>query len=49
MYLDLAGSLELSSFFRLKCEVCGEGLVGEKEARDHASDTSHTRFGEYDG
>ncbi|KAI6118850.1 hypothetical protein EV401DRAFT_2072001 [Pisolithus croceorrhizus] len=33
--------------FDLKCEVCGKGLRGEKEARAHAQETGHTRFGEY--
>ncbi|KAI6045728.1 hypothetical protein EDC04DRAFT_3104352 [Pisolithus marmoratus] len=33
--------------FDLKCEICGKGLRGEKEARAHAQETGHTRFGEY--
>ncbi|KAJ4487824.1 hypothetical protein J3R30DRAFT_3695484 [Lentinula aciculospora] len=33
--------------FDLKCEVCGQGLKGEKSARAHAEQTGHTRFGEY--
>ncbi|KAF8643845.1 hypothetical protein AX16_008862 [Volvariella volvacea WC 439] len=33
--------------FDLKCEICGKGLKGEKEARSHAEQTGHTRFGEY--
>jgi len=33
--------------FDLKCETCGKGLKGEKEARAHAQDTGHTDFGEY--
>ena len=33
--------------FDLKCEICGTGLKGEKEARAHASQTGHTAFGEY--
>ncbi|KAF9265506.1 OTU-domain-containing protein [Marasmius fiardii PR-910] len=33
--------------FDLKCEQCGKGLKGEKEARVHAEETGHTRFGEY--
>ncbi|KAF5389812.1 hypothetical protein D9757_003704 [Collybiopsis confluens] len=33
--------------FDLKCEVCGQGLKGEREARAHAEQTGHTRFGEY--
>ena len=35
--------------FTLKCEVCGKAIVGEKEARAHAEETKHSRFGEYDG
>ncbi|EIM90363.1 OTU-domain-containing protein [Stereum hirsutum FP-91666 SS1] len=33
--------------FDLKCEVCGKGLKGEKEASAHASETGHVKFGEY--
>ncbi|KAG5635866.1 hypothetical protein H0H81_009849 [Sphagnurus paluster] len=33
--------------FDLKCEVCGQGLKGEKGAREHAEQTGHVRFGEY--
>ncbi|KZO90517.1 hypothetical protein CALVIDRAFT_542634 [Calocera viscosa TUFC12733] len=33
--------------FDLKCEICGKGLKGEKEARVHAQETGHTAFGEY--
>ncbi|KAH9980978.1 OTU-domain-containing protein [Lactifluus volemus] len=33
--------------FDLKCEVCGEGLKGEKEARAHAAATGHAKFGEF--
>jgi len=33
--------------FTLKCERCGQGLTGEKEARVHASQTGHVEFGEY--
>ncbi|TFY50919.1 hypothetical protein EVG20_g11257 [Dentipellis fragilis] len=33
--------------FDLKCEICGKGLKGEKEARSHASETGHTSFGEF--
>ncbi|KAF5371743.1 hypothetical protein D9758_003602 [Tetrapyrgos nigripes] len=36
--------------FTLKCQarvVCGQGIIGEKEAREHASKTGHTQFGEY--
>jgi ubiquitin thioesterase OTU1 len=31
----------------LWCQVCGQGLKGEKEARAHASETGHAKFGEY--
>ncbi|KAH8917108.1 OTU-domain-containing protein [Atractiella rhizophila] len=37
-----------TSTFSLKCERCGIGLVGEKEARQHAKETGHTDFGEYE-
>ncbi|KAJ8586102.1 OTU-domain-containing protein [Rhizopogon salebrosus TDB-379] len=33
--------------FDLKCEDCGQGLKGEKDARVHAQQTGHLRFGEY--
>ncbi|KAI0934280.1 hypothetical protein AcV5_006176 [Taiwanofungus camphoratus] len=33
--------------FDLRCQICGKGLKGEKEARAHASETSHVQFGEY--
>ncbi|KAF8892453.1 hypothetical protein BD779DRAFT_1509184 [Infundibulicybe gibba] len=33
--------------FDLKCEDCGQGLKGEKGARQHAEQTGHVRFGEY--
>ncbi|KIJ69014.1 hypothetical protein HYDPIDRAFT_172511 [Hydnomerulius pinastri MD-312] len=33
--------------FDLKCEQCGKGLRGEKDARAHAQETGHVRFGEY--
>jgi len=33
--------------FDLKCEDCGQGLVGEKGAQAHAKETGHVRFGEY--
>ncbi|KAL0577873.1 ubiquitin-specific protease otu1 [Marasmius crinis-equi] len=33
--------------FDLKCEECGKGLKGEKEARAHAEQSGHVRFGEY--
>ncbi|SCV69019.1 BQ2448_2039 [Microbotryum intermedium] len=35
--------------FTLKCEQCGKAIVGEKEAKAHASETGHVKFGEYDG
>ncbi|GAA6016904.1 hypothetical protein JCM11491_006908 [Sporobolomyces phaffii] len=35
--------------FTLRCEVCREAIVGEKEARQHATKTGHQKFGEYDG
>ncbi|TFY82372.1 hypothetical protein EWM64_g1646 [Hericium alpestre] len=33
--------------FDLKCEICGKGLKGEKEARGHATETGHAKFGEF--
>ncbi|EPQ58041.1 OTU-domain-containing protein [Gloeophyllum trabeum ATCC 11539] len=33
--------------FDLKCQQCGQGLKGEKEACAHAMQTGHTQFGEY--
>ncbi|TFK76336.1 OTU-domain-containing protein [Pluteus cervinus] len=36
-----------TSTFDLKCEQCGKGLKGEKEARAHAAATGHVKFGEY--
>lgn len=36
-----------TSTFDLKCEICKVGLKGEKEAREHAVQTGHTKFGEY--
>ncbi|KAF8917399.1 OTU-domain-containing protein [Mucidula mucida] len=36
-----------TSTFTLKCEQCGKGLTGEKEATQHAKETGHTNFGEY--
>jgi len=32
--------------FALRCMVCETGLVGQKEAREHAKETGHTNFGE---
>lgn len=34
--------------FSLRCGVCYIGLVGEKEAVEHATATGHTNFAEYD-
>ncbi|WVW84901.1 hypothetical protein I302_106937 [Kwoniella bestiolae CBS 10118] len=36
-----------TSNFDLRCQICGEGLVGEKGAREHATKTGHVQFGEY--
>ena len=33
--------------FTLRCLVCQKGLVGEKEAVEHAKSTGHQNFGEY--
>ncbi|XP_027010655.1 ubiquitin thioesterase OTU1 [Tachysurus fulvidraco] len=32
--------------FALRCMTCQTGLVGQKEAREHAKETGHTNFGE---
>ncbi|KAM9524116.1 ubiquitin thioesterase OTU1-like isoform 1-T1 [Salvelinus alpinus] len=32
--------------FALRCLVCQTGLVGQKEAREHAKETGHANFGE---
>ncbi|XP_061742017.1 ubiquitin thioesterase OTU1 [Nerophis ophidion] len=32
--------------FALRCLVCQTGMVGQKEAREHAKETGHTNFGE---
>ena len=32
--------------FTLRCNICGEGFVGEKAAVEHASHTGHADFGE---
>ncbi|XP_076862795.1 ubiquitin thioesterase OTU1 [Brachyhypopomus gauderio] len=32
--------------FALRCMVCQTGLVGQREAREHAKETGHTNFGE---
>jgi len=33
--------------FTLRCLVCQQGLVGQKEAREHAQATGHQNFSEY--
>lgn len=38
-----------STAHSLRCGVCREALKGEKEARQHAEQTGHTSFTEYDG
>jgi len=35
------------SQFSLKCDVCGSGLTGAKQAQEHATATGHTSFSEY--
>lgn len=37
----------LSEIHFITPQVCGKGLKGEKEARAHASETGHAKFGEY--
>ncbi|KAI0321658.1 hypothetical protein OF83DRAFT_1050894 [Amylostereum chailletii] len=52
-FQELAGKLRTkrkytnTATFDLKCEICGKGLKGEKEAREHAGTTGHAKFGEY--
>mmetsp|Transcript_36625 Transcript_36625/g.74662 ORF Transcript_36625/g.74662 Transcript_36625/m.74662 type:complete len:328 (-) Transcript_36625:1839-2822(-) len=36
-----------TSNFTLRCLVCQEGLVGQKEAAEHAKKTGHSNFSEY--
>ncbi|KAI9750177.1 MAG: hypothetical protein M4579_006572 [Chaenotheca gracillima] len=38
-----------TAHFSIKCNVCGELLVGEKGATAHASETGHYDFGEAEG
>lgn len=51
--LDLARELKSkrqftdTGNFKLKCNVCYVGLIGEKEAIEHASATGHTNFAEF--
>ncbi|CAF0982502.1 unnamed protein product [Brachionus calyciflorus] len=33
--------------FKLRCLVCQEPLIGEKQAQEHAKKTSHINFGEF--
>ncbi|WBW71796.1 ubiquitin-specific cysteine protease, OTU family, Otu1 [Schizosaccharomyces osmophilus] len=33
--------------FTIRCNTCGAGLVGEKDASAHAMTTGHVQFGEY--
>ena len=33
--------------FKIKCELCGGGFVGAKEAADHAKETGHANFVQY--
>ena len=46
---ELKGKREFTDTgnFKLKCNVCYVGLVGEKEAVEHASATGHTNFAEF--
>ncbi|KAI8876247.1 OTU-domain-containing protein [Backusella circina FSU 941] len=39
-YTDIAN-------FTLRCEICRTGLIGEKDAQEHAKTTGHTHFTEY--
>jgi len=33
--------------FSIRCEMCGAGLVGTKEAQAHAEATGHVKFSQY--
>jgi ubiquitin thioesterase OTU1 len=33
--------------FTLKCAICAKGLVGQKDAQQHAIQTGHAQFTEY--
>jgi ubiquitin thioesterase OTU1 len=33
--------------FKLRCEICKIGIVGQVEAQDHAKQTGHVKFCEY--
>jgi len=45
--LRLKKAFTNTTTFDLRCQVCGHGLKGEREARQHAKDTGHVEFGEY--
>lgn len=45
-YHDLRQYTDTSKF-TLRCNVCQLGLVGEKEAMEHAQVSGHQRFSEY--
>lgn len=45
--LRLKKAFTNTTTFDLRCEICGHGLKGEREARQHAKDTGHVQFGEY--
>eukprot|EP01102_Stenamoeba_stenopodia_P019993 TRINITY_DN7660_c0_g1_i1.p1 TRINITY_DN7660_c0_g1~~TRINITY_DN7660_c0_g1_i1.p1 ORF type:complete len:375 (+),score=82.46 TRINITY_DN7660_c0_g1_i1:167-1291(+) len=45
--LNKAAQFVNVSKFTLRCLVCQTGLVGQKEAVEHAKATSHTNFAEY--
>jgi len=36
-----------TSTFSLRCNDCGKGLKGQSQAQEHAKQTGHVRFGEY--
>ena len=42
-----AGQWTNTTTFTLRCTACHAGLVGEKEAREHAKETGHTGFSEF--
>ncbi len=45
--LQAQGAYTNVSKFTLRCSACQQGLVGAHEAQDHARQTGHTGFEEY--
>ena len=45
--LHRARAFTNTATFALRCATCRKGLVGQKEAVEHAKETGHQNFGEY--